>query len=288
MGLLNELLKTDSLVRRRRTPHQADAPILRVRDLRLQYASGPALEDINFELHIGERLAVVGPNGAGKSTLFKIIAGLIRPHQGSVEVYGNEPEGHICIAYVPQRSQVDWNFPATVGEVVMMGRVGKMGLFRWTRQHDRQVVRDALETVRLDHLADRQIGELSGGQQQRMFIAQALAQEAELMLLDEPFTGLDVTSLDEIFQILDELQGKGVTSMVALHDLQLAAERFDRVLLLNHKMLGIGTPQQVFATQNLLQAYGSRLRLLHTAEGLLALDDTCCDDEPHFHSSPEP
>lgn len=286
MSFFDELLKTDSLVRRRRTPHQEGAPIVRVHDLGLQYGSGPALEDVNFELRTGERLAVVGPNGAGKSTLFKIIAGLIKPHRGQVEVFGHEPEGHICIAYVPQRSQVDWNFPATVGEVVMMGRVGKMGLFRWPRQRDRQAVQEALDTVRLDHLANRQIGELSGGQQQRMFIAQALAQEAELMLLDEPFTGLDVTSLDEIFQILDRLQGKLVTSMIALHDLQLAAERFDRVLLLNRRMLGIGTPQEVFETRNLLEAYGSRLRLLHTAEGLLALDDTCCDDDLHFHRSP--
>jgi ABC-type Mn2+/Zn2+ transport system ATPase subunit len=287
MGILNEILKTDSLVRRRRSPHQEDAPILRVQNLRLQYASGAALEDITFELRTGERLAVVGPNGAGKSTLFKIIAGLIKPHQGLVEVFGNDPEGHICIAYVPQRSQVDWNFPATVREVVMMGRVGKMGLFRWPRQHDRQTVQHALEIVRLDHLANRQIGELSGGQQQRMFIAQALAQEAELMLLDEPFTGLDVTSLDEIFQILDRLQEQRVTSMVALHDLELAAERFDRVMLLNHQMLGLGSPQEVFQTQNLLQAYGSKLRLLHTPEGLLALDDTCCDDDMHFHHSPD-
>ena len=288
MSLLNELHKTNNLVRRQHLPHRQDMPILRVSHLSLQYLNRTALDDINFELQIGERLAVVGPNGAGKSTLFKIIAGVLQPTSGQVQVYGNEPGGHICIAYVPQRSLVDWNFPVTVKEVVMMGRVGQLGLFRWPRRHDWEIVQQALEVVRLADLADRQISELSGGQQQRMFIAQALAQEAELMLLDEPFTGLDVTSLEEIFQILTQLQQKQVTLMVALHDLKLAAERFDRVLLLNHQMLGIGKPEEIFETDRLLKAYGGQMRLLHTADGVLALEDSCCDEGVHFHDGPTP
>jgi ABC-type Mn2+/Zn2+ transport system ATPase subunit len=285
MSLLNELQKTNSLVRRQRSPHQQDTPILSVANLRLQYLNRTALDDITFELKKGERLAVVGPNGAGKSTLFKIIAGLLQPTSGQVRVYGNEPGGHICIAYVPQRSQVDWNFPVTVKEVVMMGRVGKLGLFRWPRKRDWEIAQQALEVVRLENLASRQISELSGGQQQRMFIAQALAQEAELMLLDEPFTGLDITSMEEIFQILAQLQQKQVTLMIALHDLKLAAERFDRVLLLNHQMLGVGKPEEIFETSRLLKAYGGQMRLLHTEDGILALEDSCCDEGVHFHDS---
>lgn len=286
MGLLAELQKTNSLMRRQHTKHKTEEPILRITDLSLRYPSGAGLESINFELHVGERLAVVGPNGAGKSTLFKIIAGIIQPTNGTVEIFGHEPSGHICIAYVPQRSQVDWNFPVTVKEVVMMGRVGKMGLFRWPRKQDWKAAEEALNVVQLGHLASRQINELSGGQQQRMFIAQALAQDAQLMLLDEPFTGLDITSLEEIIRILEDLQQQDVTIMVALHDLKLASERFNRVLLLNKRQLSIGSPQQVFETQNLLSAYGGQLRLLHTTDGLIALEDSCCEDEPHFHESP--
>lgn len=288
MSLLNELQKTNSMVRRQRSPHQLNTPILSVVNLRLQYLNRTALDDISFELQTGERLAVVGPNGAGKSTLFKIIAGVLQPTSGQVQVYGNDPGGHICIAYVPQRSQIDWNFPVTVKEVVMMGRVGKLGLLRWPRKRDWEIAQQALEVVRLEDLAGRQISELSGGQQQRMFIAQALAQEAELMLLDEPFTGLDITSMEEIFQILTQLQQKQVTLMIALHDLKLAAERFDRVLLLNHQMLGIGKPEDIFETNRLLKAYGGQMRLLHTADGILALEDSCCDEGVHFHDSLTP
>jgi manganese/iron transport system ATP-binding protein len=283
MGLLNEIRQTNSWIRRNRPPHQAGEPILRVENLSLRYETGAAIEEINFALQNGERLAVVGPNGAGKSTLFKIIAGVIKPSSGQVHVFGNEPDGHICIAYLPQRSNVDWNFPVSVREVAMMGRIGQMGMFRWPSRRDWQHVQRALEMVRLDDLAGRQISELSGGQQQRMFIARALAQEAELMLMDEPFSGLDFTSQEEIIQILENLQQTGVTVMVALHDLKLAAERFDRVLLLNHRLLGLGKPSTVFETRSLLQAYGGQLQVLHTEEGLLALDDSCCDDGTHFH-----
>ncbi len=142
--------------------HQAGKPILRIENLSVAYEAGLALDNLSFSLQRGERLAVVGPNGAGKSTLFKVIAGVLRPSQGQVEVAGSEPDGHICIAYVPQRSQVDWNFPVNVFDVVMMGRVGKMGYVRWPTAHDRALVRQALETVRLSEFAGRQISQLSG------------------------------------------------------------------------------------------------------------------------------
>jgi manganese/iron transport system ATP-binding protein len=256
--------------------HQADAPILQVSGVSVRYNGRSALEDVSFRLASGERVAVVGPNGAGKSTLFRVIAGVINPTVGEVTVAGHCPGGHICIAYVPQRSQVDWTFPVTVADVVMMGRVGRVGLLRRAGREDWEFVHQCLEVVGVTDLADRQIGELSGGQQQRMFIARALAQEAELMLMDEPLTGLDVQAQEDIFRILGELRHRQVTVMVATHDLNLAAEQFDRVILLNGRLLGIGRPGDVFTPERLRAAYGGHLRLVQTDQGLMVLSDTCC------------
>jgi len=264
---------------RRHAPHQADSPTLEVSGVTAHYNGALALDNVSFQLCQGERVAVVGPNGAGKSTLFKVIAGVLHPTRGKVKVYGQGPGGHICISYVPQRSQVDWTFPVNVVDVVMMGRIGRLGLLRWPGPRDWEYVRQCLEVVGMGDLADRQIGELSGGQQQRVFIARALAQEAELMLMDEPLTGLDLTSQEDIFRILEELRRRRVTVMVATHDLSLAAERFDRLMLLNHRLLGLGEPDQVFTPERLMQAYGGHMRLIETDEGLMVLSDTCCDGE---------
>lgn len=279
MTLFEELQKTSQHLSRHRHPHQSDAPILRAENLGVRYESGIALENATFELNLGERLAVVGPNGAGKSTLLKVIAGVLSPTEGHVQIFGNEPGGHICIAYVPQRNQVDWSFPVSVADVVMMGRVGQLGLFRNPKSSDWELVNEALEVVRMTHLAKRQISQLSGGQQQRMFIARALAQEAELMLMDEPLTGLDINSQEEVFGILDKLKGQDVTVMVSLHDLKVAAQRFERVMLLNHQMLAIGNPDSVLNPENLVAAYGGHLHLIPTEEGALALGDTCCGED---------
>ena len=278
MTLFEELQKTTQHLSKHRQPHHSDAPILLAEGLGVRYESGLALDDVSFELKTGERLAVVGPNGAGKSTLLKIIAGVLTPSEGRIQIFGNEPGRHICIAYVPQRNQVDWSFPVTVADVVMMGRVGQLGLFRNPKARDWDLVNGALEVVRMTHLAKRQINQLSGGQQQRMFIARALAQEAELMLMDEPLTGLDVNSQEEVFGILNRLQQQDVTVLVSLHDLKMAAQRFNRVMLLNHQMLAIGTPEGVLTPENLLAAYGGHLHLVPTEEGALALGDTCCGD----------
>ncbi len=256
-------------VTKKGVPHAPDVPTVVLQNVSVIYAGGAngltttrgeqyALRNVSCQVKPGERIAVVGPNGAGKSTLFKLIVGTVKPSRGVVDVYGNEPGGHICIAYVPQRNQIDWSFPVTVADVVMMGRVGQIGLFRWPRRRDWQVVQDSLVRVDAAHLAQKQIGELSGGQQQRVFMARALAQEAELLLLDEPLTGLDIPSQETIFEILDRLQQEAVTVMVATHDLNLAAERFDRVMLLNHEIVAFGTPTAVLQPDYLLRAYGGR------------------------------
>ncbi len=259
--------------------HKEGHPLLEVIGVTVRYNGRVALEDVSFTLGKGEHVAVVGPNGAGKSTLFKVIAGVLKPHSGQVRVFGSEPGGHICIAYVPQRTQVDWSFPATVADVVMMGRVGKMGPLRWPSKSDWQFVYRCLEMVGLRDLAHRQIGELSGGQQQRMFIARALAQEAELILMDEPLTGLDATSQGEVLNALERLRHQGVTVMLATHNLNLAADRFDRIMLLNRRILGIGKPSEVFTPENLAQAYGDHLRVVRSENGVMLLSDTCCQGD---------
>ena len=262
--------------------HRDDQPILDVQRLTVRYDGRLALDALTFHLHAGERVAVVGPNGAGKSTLFKVVAGVLAPSSGTVSVYGSGPGRHVCIAYVPQRSQVDWSFPVSVADVVMMGRIAKLGILGWPRRADWALVRAALGEVGMLALADRQIGQLSGGQQQRMFLARALAQEAELVLMDEPLTGLDQPAQDDLLNLLDDLRARGVTVMVATHDLDQAARYFDRILLLNHGLIGFGPPADVLQPERLRRAYGGRLRQIDPAGGLLALDDTCCEDE-HDH-----
>jgi manganese/iron transport system ATP-binding protein len=262
---------------KRTIPHHRGAPTVSFQNVSVRYNGTPALEAISFQLQPGETVAVVGPNGAGKSTLFNVIVGKIKPQQGQVSIYGSGPRQHICIGYVPQRNAIDGRFPVTVRDVVMMGRVGKIGFFRWAGRSDHQAVEAAMEDVRIMHLADRQIGELSGGQQQRVFLARSLAQEAELLLLDEPLTGLDVPSQQILLEILTELQQRRITIMVATHDLNQAAERFGRVMLLNRQLIGDGPPQAVLTASLLQQAYGQHLHILSNHNETLVLADTCCD-----------
>ena len=264
--------------------HDLSRPIVELKDISVRFNGTPALEHITFQLQRGERVAIIGPNGAGKSTLFNLISGVLSPTEGQVNIYGDQPGEHICIAYVPQRSQADWSFPVNVADVVMMGRIRKLGLFHWPKRGDWEYVHESLELVGMDHLSKRQIGELSGGQQQRVFIARALAQEAQLMLMDEPLTGLDVKSQEDIFSILDKLSRRDVTILVATHDLNLAAERFDRLMLLNQQLIGFGTAGEVFTPEILSRAYSGQMRLLETPNGTMVISDTCCGGgEEHVH-----
>ena len=267
---------------RRSAPHDRLAPVVRLSGVTVTYNGGqPALGDASFALEPGDRVAVVGPNGAGKSTLLKVIAGILHPAEGTVEVYGHGASGHTCISYVPQRSQVDWAFPVTVADVVLMGRVARIGLLRQAGRKDHQLVQESLELVGLSSLAHRQIGELSGGQQQRVFIARALAQEAELLLMDEPFTGLDAPSHAAILEILEALRSHAMTVMVSMHDLRLAGERFEKILLLNRRVIAFGTPEQVLTGEHLQSAYGGQMTVLDTSQGVLAFGDTCCEGHQH-------
>ena len=259
------------------THHELNKPILDVQNISVRYNGRVALEDITFHLHAGERIAVVGPNGAGKSTLFKVVSGVLQPNAGEVNIFGSRPRSHVCIAYIPQRSQVDWNFPVSVADVVMMGRSAKLGMLNWPHKSDWEYVHRVLEIVELSDLAQRQIGQLSGGQQQRMFIARALAQEAELMLMDEPLSGLDTPSQEGLLNLLDTLRDQNVTVMVATHDLEQAARHFDRIMLLNHSIIAFDLPQNVMHTDHLLQAYGGRLKI--DSGGTMLVDD-CCPPEP--------
>jgi manganese/iron transport system ATP-binding protein len=284
---MNEIM---SRLTRRGVAHETTAPTLSVENVSVAYTAGSqdaaaargdqyALHDVTFQVEQGKRVAIVGPNGAGKSTLFKLIVGALSPVSGRINIFGHGPDGHICIGYVPQRSQIDWTFPVTVEDVVMMGRVGQIGFFHWPRRRDWQIVHQSLERVNADHLAHKQIGELSGGQQQRVFVARALAQEAELLLLDEPLAGLDMPSQEGIFDILDNLRPEGVTILVATHDLNLAAARFDEVMLLNREIVAYGPPSAVLTTENLFQAYGGRVHRLAADENGVYLTDTCCEGQ---------
>jgi len=253
------------------------APVLSVRNLTVSYNGKHALEKVSFDVQKGERVAIVGPNGSGKSTLFKALVGLLHPKTGHVQADGAE------IGYVVQRSAVDWDFPVTVHDVVMMGRIGKMGWLRWQRLQDRRIVRRCLAQVGMAEHASQQIGELSGGQQQRVFIARALAQEATILLMDEPFSGVDAPSQEAIMEILDRLRDQGVTVLLSTHDLNLAAERFDRLALLNRQLVAYGPPRQAINPQTLAAAYGGQAVWRGEDYAMVLGDIDCCGEEGHHH-----
>lgn len=249
--------------------HHSDDPAVVCHNVSLSYRSlggrpstiDPsqlALKDISFRVAAGEHVAIIGPNGAGKSTLLKLLAGLLVPDKGRITLFGHAPPEHICIAYVSQRTQIDPTFPATVADVVMMGRTRQIGLFRRPGKRDWAIVNRALERVGAAHLAGKQIGELSGGQQQRVFIARALAHDTDLLLLDEPLTGLDLPSQRALFEILDDLRPDGVTVLLATHNLDVAADHFEQVMVLNGQIIAYGPAAAVLTTDSLLAAYGGR------------------------------
>jgi ABC-type Mn2+/Zn2+ transport system ATPase subunit len=258
---------------RKKHVHPESGQALRLRNLTVRFNGLTVLEDLSLQVERGLRVAVVGPNGAGKSTLFNVLAGLLPPSSGEVRVHGHLPAQYLCLAYVPQSSLMDWDFPVSVRDVVMMGRAGLIGLLRWPGSRDQQQVERSLERVQLSDLANRQISQISGGQKQRMLIARALAQEADLLLLDEPLAGLDIPSQEQILNILADLKLQGITVLVATHDLELAGDHFDRILLLNRKLIAYGTRSEVLTVENLGQAYGGHMQVVDTKQGPMWIGD---------------
>jgi ABC-type Mn2+/Zn2+ transport system ATPase subunit len=247
---------------------------LDVDNISVAYDGLPVLKDISFQVPHGARVAVVGPNGAGKSTLFKALVGLLPLRSGKIFIH-DLPLGHHldCVAYVPQREEVDWHFPVTVWDVVLMGRFGHQTWLQRPGSLDREMARKSLQQMGIADIADHSIRELSGGQQQRVFLARALAQEPHIFLMDEPFTGVDATTQDATLALLDHLRREKVTVLISTHDLNLASSRFDAVLLINHKLIAYGDPKSVFTPENLTRAFGPQL--LKLPDGTILVDDCC-------------
>ncbi len=248
-------------------PMPQDPPAIAVHDLTVAYRDKPVLWDVDLTVPPGVLMAIVGPNGAGKTTLIKSILGLLRTAAGQVLIFGKPyPRQRDRVAYVPQRGSVDWDFPASVLDVVLMGLYRTLGWIRRPGRRERDMALDALKKVAMDAFADRQISQLSGGQQQRVFLARALVQDADLYLMDEPFQGVDATTERAIVALLQTLRSEGKTVLVVHHDLQTVTDYFDHVMLLNIRCIASGPVAEVFTEDNLRQTYGGRVGFLKLAQ----------------------
>ena len=230
-------------------------PSITVEDITVERGGHVALTGITFDIGPGTLMGILGPNGAGKSTLFEAIAGLLPVAHGKLRLSGTERSG--ALAYVPQRDSINWRFPATVHDVVMMGRGNSMGWFRRPGRQDRKMVRECLDRVNLWEQRSAMVTQLSGGQRQRVFIARALAQEATILLMDEAFSGVDVAAQEDIVEVLQSLRDEGRIVIISTHDLTNIAERFDRILCINHHMCAFGPPEEAFTPEVLEELYGS-------------------------------
>ena len=237
-----------------------DHPALSLKGLTVAYDANPVLWDVDLEVPVGVLMGVVGPNGAGKTTLLKAVLGIIPMLAGSVHVFG-EPYSvqRSQIGYVPQRSSVDWDFPITVIDLVLMGTYGRLGWLRRPGRAERQLAGAALERVQMSQFADRQIGELSGGQQQRVFLARAFVQDAPLLLMDEPFAGVDAMTEQALIDLMRELRHQGKTLVVVHHDLSTVGQYFDQVALVNRKLISAGHVSTAFSAELLKKTYGGSL-----------------------------
>lgn len=251
-------------------PRSSGAPtVIDVRSLTVSYGQQPVLRSISFGVPAGQLVGIIGPNGAGKSTLLRAILGLIHLDSGTVTLHGEPIKANRHrIAYVPQTEAVDWDFPVTVLDVVTMGRYARLGWFGRPKRKDREAAVEALDMVAMGEYADRHIRQLSGGQQQRVFLARALCQHADVLLLDEPFSGVDAATERAIFELIHRLTDQGKTLLVVNHDLSVL-DRFDSVMLLNQRIVAWGPTSQVVNEENLRRTYGGRLTLLDRADAVL-------------------
>ncbi|MCL5110566.1 MAG: metal ABC transporter ATP-binding protein [Chloroflexi bacterium] len=256
------------------------ATALEVDNLTVGYNGQPVLSGVNLSVPVGAKVAIVGPNGAGKSTLFKGLVGLLPARTGRVLVHGRPVAQALDnVAYVPQREEVDWSFPVTALDVVLMGRYGRLGWLRRPSRQDRALARGLLDELGLGDLAGKPIGDLSGGQQQRLFLARALAQEPALLLMDEPFAAVDEPTQNAILDILTQLTQRRTTVLISTHDLELAFEQFDHLLLINHRVVAFGPPQTALNPRTLADTFGAPSFSL--SEGrLLSLTNKCCPPIP--------
>jgi manganese/zinc/iron transport system ATP- binding protein len=245
-------------------------PIVEIHDLTVSYSRKPVLWGIDMTIPTGSLAGIIGPNGAGKSTLLKTIMGLIDLSSGYIKLFGKDLRDiREKVSYVPQKESVDWDFPASVMDVVLMGRYNKLGLFKRPRQADKDVALECLRKVGMENFINRQISQLSGGQQQRVFLARALAQDADLYFMDEPFAGVDAATEEAIIHILREMTSKGKTVIVVHHDLQSAVEYFNWIILLNMRLVASGPTEKVFTPALLQETYGGKLTLLTKVGDLL-------------------
>ncbi|MFW2440264.1 MAG: metal ABC transporter ATP-binding protein [Arenicellales bacterium] len=236
--------------------------VIDVRHLTVSYQAKPALLDVSVQIESDQLVGVIGPNGAGKSTFIKAVLGFVKPDLGTVQINGKSAQkAKGEVAYVPQRGAVDWDFPITVKEVALMGRYQQIPWYTTPRVEDRDAALTALDMVRMQDFADRQIGELSGGQQQRVFLARALAQGSDILLLDEPFAGVDAATERAILDVLERAKQNGKTLVVVHHDLSTAAEYFDKLMLIKQRMYAFGTPEMVLNEELLSNVYEGRLRI---------------------------
>jgi manganese/zinc/iron transport system ATP- binding protein len=250
--------------------HAPSFPVA-IHDMTVAYHRKPVLWDVDLDIPEGHLVGVIGPNGAGKSTLIKAVLDLVPRASGEVAIYGKPyREQSRRVAYVPQRESVDWDFPVDALDVVTMGRYGSIGWCRPVRRRDRDHAREALQRVGMEDLAHRQISQLSGGQQQRIFLARALAQDADLYFMDEPFAGVDAATEGVIMDILRGLRSAGKTVIAVHHDLQSVPEYFDMLIMLNMRVVAYGATRDVFTRENLLKTYGGRLTLLDEAAEAVA------------------
>jgi manganese/zinc/iron transport system ATP- binding protein len=250
-----------------RPPHGRDTvPAVEVHDVTVAYHRKPVLWDVDLQLPSARLIGVVGPNGAGKTTLIKAILGLVPLASGRIEVFGRPlSEQRRRVGYVPQRETIDWDFPVSALDVVLMGRYGRLGWCRRPGKKDRTAAMAGLERVGMAEYAHRQISQLSGGQQQRVFLARALVQEADLYLMDEPFAGVDAATESAIVELLRELRSTGRTVVAVHHDLQTVADYFDYLVMLNMRIVAAGPTEEVFTPKKLHETYGGRLTLLDEA-----------------------
>lgn len=260
--------------------------VMRVDDLAAGYNGQRTISGLSFDVFKGERIGIIGSNGAGKSTLFKTLVGLL-PHHGAISILGAScKDSHAMVGYVPQHEAIDTTFPALVWDVVMMGRARHIGYVLPPRQRDRAAVRDALERVGMWDLRRRQIGELSGGQRRRVFVARALAQQASVLLLDEPFSGVDAAAENDIFQVLDVLREEGVAVLLATHNLGQAATHYDKLMLMAQgRLVAFGPPDEVYTPDHLGDTFGDRIAVWRDGDQYIVVaDKPCCHDHDHPHS----